>query len=141
MTTTASINSAMLFLFTITNVEVTTPRLIDTVGELSTTFNFDGHELYRSCGVTFRNKGFIFGGEVNKRQILQLDDCGLVNIGSTPFDYDFGACCSTDEVILLCFDVNYLKRCLQASVQTGPWIELAKSSYEHKQVSIATSLG
>ena len=84
-----------------------TPRLIDTVGELSTTFDMKGQDVYKSCGVTFKNKQYIFGGENSeskRRQVLQVKHCGLVKLGSIPFDHRFGACGSNDDAIVLCFN-------------------------------------
>ena len=126
------------------SLESNTPRLIDTEGELLTTFEFDGQEVDRSCGVTYQNKHLIFGGNVNKRQILQVDECGLIKLGSLPFDHRLGACCSTEDVMILCFnynDENDLKKCRQASSPTGSWSELALSSFEHRDTAIAASPG
>merc|ERR1711935_785802 len=101
MTTTTTIKMAMLFLSTKKSSD--TPRLIDTVGELSTSFDLNSQNVYGSCGVIFRNRQFIFGGNLNKRQILQINDCDLVEIGSISFDHSRGACSSNNEVIVLCF--------------------------------------
>ena len=63
-----------------------------------------------SCGVTFQNKQFIFGGMTGDtyRQVLQVDNCRLVSTGSIPFDLYHGACGSTDDarVSILAFLVN-----------------------------------
>ena len=85
----------------------------------------------------------VFGGEKNERQVLQVDDCGLSRIGTTPFDHVFGACASTDVLIMLCFnlDSNDYKRCRQASSPSGPWTQMALSRYDHRATSIATSAG
>ena len=119
------------------------PRLIGTVGEVSTTFDLTGQDVSRSCGVTFQNKQFIFGCGTKVRQILQIDACGLKNIGSTPFDHDVGACGSTDDVLVLCFnkDAKDNKRCRQATSPSGPWTQLALSTYDHHHTSIASSPG
>ena len=121
-----------------------TPRLIDTKGELLTTFEFDGQEVDRSCGVTYQNKHLIFGGKVNKRQILQVDECGLTKLGNLPFDHNQGACGSTEAVVILCFNYdnrNDFKKCRQASSPTGSWSEVARSTFEHRDTPIATSPG
>ena len=99
--------------------------------------------MFKSCGVTFKNKHLIFGGDENKRQVLQVDNCGLTELGLIPFDHSFGACGSTDKVIVLCFDVNSkdAKECRQASSPSGPWTEMAQSSFGHRVTSIATSPG
>ena len=124
--------------------------LIDTTGELSTTFDLNGHKIAGSCGVTFRNEYFIFGGspkaEVqNSRRILQLQDCGLIQINSDlSFDHRSGPCGSTNEVIILCFnndDPDDFKRCRQSSSPSGQWNELTFSTYSHHATAIAPSPG
>ena len=123
------------------SIKSNTPRLIGTKGELSTTFDFNGQEVSGSCGVTYHNTHFIYGGKVNKQQILQLKDCGLINVGLLEFNHHVGACASTNEAIILCFDNNTKKRCRQASTLNGPWRDMTLSTYEHQQTSIATSPG
>ena len=116
-------------------------RLIGTAGEVSTSFDTNGQEVYRSCGVTFQDKHYIFGGETKKDQILQINDCDLISIGNTPFNHNFGACGSSNEVIILCFEAYDAKLCRQAPSPSGPWTEMAKSAYIHSGISIATSPG
>ena len=126
-----------------------TPRLIDSTGELSTTFDLDGQEVYMSCGVTFQNKQYIFGGDKNKRQVLQIDDCGLNKLGLIPFDHRSGACGSTSGVIVLCFHTDSdrdfsngaYKSCRQSSSPSDSWTQMAPSTYAHRDTSIATSPG
>ena len=162
-TTVATINMAMLFLstyipgnwfnfefwykgFSLKNhnknqTESNPPRLIETAGELSTSFKTSGQEVYDSCGVTFQNKQYIFGGNTNKRQVLQIEDCGLIRIGTTEFDHVRGACGSTNTMIVLCFNSFDAKRCRQASSPTGRWTQMQLSTYHHRFTSIAISQG
>ena len=111
---------------------------------MPTNFDLSNQKVENSCGVTFQNKHFIFGGrKSNARQILQLDDCRLINIGSLAFDHD-GACGSTNGVMVLCFnnaENGDGKRCRQASSPTEQWSEVALSMYEHRHTSVATSKG
>ena len=123
-------------------------RLIDTAGELSTIFTRSGQDdMYASCGVTFQNVHFIFGGDNKPRQILQVDECGLIKLGSLDFDHHKGACSSTWEVIVLCFNFDKdgtkvdLRRCRKASSSSGTWTETRSSLYDHREASIATSEG
>ena len=107
-------------------------------------FSFNAEEVDESCAVTHENKYYIFGGRVNTRQVLQLDNCRLTSIGSIDFTHDGGACGSANGVIILCFNtVNSMdyKRCRQAATPNGPWTEMALSTYDHKDTSIATSTG
>ena len=132
------------------STESYTPRLIDTVGELSTTFDFNRHQVYKGCGVEFQNKQYIFGSDKNKRQVLRIDDCGFVKLNELAFDHWAGACGSTDDVIVLCF-AEYegfngsggkdYRHCRQASSPTGPWVEMEPTTFDHRYTSIATSPG
>ena len=97
--------------------------------------------MWRSCGVTHENIFFIYGGFPNERQVLQLIDCGLSSIGTLPFDYAWGACDSSNGLILLCFDINDTKQCRQATTPLGPWSEMTPSTYDHRATQIATSPG
>ena len=140
ISTTKTPTSAMLFL------QKKYYNLIDTEGELETTFGMNGQEVYCSCGVTFRNKQYIFGGQyTNNKQILQVKNCGLYNIGSLDFVHYHAACGSTDEVMVLCFGTGDTeierKRCRQAALPNGPWTEMELPSYAHKITPIAASQG
>ena len=117
--------------------------MIDSAGEVMTTFKFNGQEVYRSCGVVFQNKQYLYGGQKYKKQILQISNCDLISIGSFSFFLEHGACGSTDETIFLCFNSNEAdtKRCRQASSPTGPWTPMALSDYDHQYISIANSSG
>ena len=126
------------------SIESDPPRLIGTVGELSMTFDISAEAVYQSCGVTFRNEHFIFGG-TTPRQVLQVEGCGLVKVGTIPFDLRYGACTATSEVIVLCFDFSVVgdeyKSCQQASSPFGSWTQMVLSMYDHRETSIATSQG
>ena len=93
--------------------------------------------------MTFQNKHYIFGGDTKMRQILQLEDCGLINVGQLNFDHRRGACGSNEGVMVLCFNfvTSDYKRCRQASSPNGPWSELAAPSHEHGLTAIALSPG
>merc|ERR1711892_884394 len=157
-TSTPTSNSLAAMLFINTKYLSHTPHLIDATGELSTSFDTNGQDVFQSCGVTFQNKQLIFGGNTHRRQILQVDSCSLTSVGSIPFDHYRAACGSTAGVIVLCFnydefatgpdglrrrrdgsDANDAKRCRQATSPSGPWTEMALSTYEHKYTSIAAS--
>ena len=118
-----------------------TPRLIGETGELSTTFDLNNKEVESSCGVTHENNFFIYGGEENKRQVLQLNDCSLSNIGSIPFNHELGACDSSNGLIILCFEWYDTKQCRQATQPLGEWSDMALLTYEHRATQIATSPG
>ena len=118
--------------------------MIDENGELSTSFDFNDQEVYRACGVTHENNLFIYGGDYYsdlQRQVLQVIDCGLTSIGTIPFDHEYGACDSANELIVLCFDYNDSKQCRQSSTPLGPSSEMTPSTYDHRHTQIATSPG
>ena len=119
------------------------PQLIDeTSGALTTSFKFNRKEVYESCGVTHENKQYIFGGNKNTRQILQLSDCGMTDIGTLEFDFKQGACGSTpNDMILLCFTKVTVRQCQQASSPLGVWKRQRESTYEHRRTAIAPSEG
>ena len=123
------------------SIESHTPRLISTTGELSTTFDFNGHNVTDSCGVTYQNKQFLYGSAGSPRQILELKDCGLINVGFLEVDHKRGACGSTNGVIILCFANDGHNRCRQGSSINGPWSDMALSTYGHFETTIATSSG
>ena len=115
--------------------------MIGTDGELLTGFDFNDQAVYHSCGVTHENSLFLYGDNLNKRQVLQVIDCGLSSIGILPFDHYVGACDSANGLILLCFDYNDTKQCRQARTPLGPWSEMMPSTYNHRATQIATSPG
>ena len=96
-----------------------------------------------SCEVTYQNKYFIFGGRDYDSQVLQLVGCGLVRIGSITFDHRFGACGSSNDAIMLCFNeaTDDVKHCRQSASPNGPWSEMRPSGHGHRMTQIATSPG
>ena len=85
------------------SIQSKAPRLIDTAGELSTTIDINDQDV-PVCGVTFQDKQFLFGGRDEKvRQILEIDNCRLNNVGSLPFDNKYSTCGSTYGLIIICF--------------------------------------
>ena len=124
-------------------------HLISTVGELSTSIDFNRAEVLFSCAVTHGNKFYIYGAEIHKRQVIQLVDCGLKSIGTLPFDHYYGACGSQAlsysgahvDLILLCFDYTDVKQCRYATEPLGPWNVMTESTWHHQETSIATTPG
>ena len=112
-----------------------------TLGERSNSIALNGHSVYQSCAVTHENNFYIYGGDSDERQVLQVDNCGLTLIGSLSFDHDKGACGSSNGVIVLCFDVSDTKQCRKSTSPLGEWSEMTSSTYEHRWISIALSPG
>ena len=118
-----------------------TPRLIGATGELSTSFDFNYQEVYESCGVMHENNYFVYGGSQNRRQVLQLVNCGLTSIDSLLFDLYASACDASNGLIVLCFDFNDNKQCRRATSPLGPWDMMTPSTFSHARTSIAISPG
>ena len=73
------------------------PLLIDSVGKYDVKFSMqENTEAYWSCSLKWRNKMIVFGGDSQKRQISEIDNCALKRIGDLSFDHDSGAC-TTDS--------------------------------------------
>ena len=140
-TPTNSPTSAMLFLQKEFYQNQPTNHLIDTENELSTYFDMNGQEVYGSCGVTFKNNYYIFGGQYTSMRILQVSACYLINIGSLGFYSSLGASGSNEDVMVLCFGSGDMKSCRKASSPNGTWTEMALSTYEHRFTAIAASPG
>ena len=145
----------MRYLSTHNNIKVTRQRnnrtkLISAMGELSIAFESNVHEVDKSCGVTHENNFFIYGGVVNRKQVLQLINCGLTFIGALPFNHFMGACDSSNGRIVLCFDRgepykveedSNSRQCRRATSPLGPWSEMPLSAVDHDNVPIVASPG
>ena len=97
--------------------------------------------MYLSCGVTHENNFFIYGGESNKRQVLQLVDCALTLLGTIPFNHEHGTCGSSNGLIVLCFADYDAKQCRKSLKPLGEWSEMTPSTFDHGSTQIATSPG
>ena len=104
-------------------------------------FDLNYQEVKSSCGVTHENNFFIYGGESNKRQVLQLVDCALTLFGTIPFDHGFGPCGSSNGLIVLCFADYDAKQCRKSLKPLGEWSEMTPSTFDHGSTQIATSPG
>ena len=67
----------------------------------------NGTDIFTSCAVMFRNKIYVYGGQKPRpREISMVDDCSLESYGELSFDFYTGACTSTEELVILCFDYD-----------------------------------
>merc|ERR1711970_25274 len=135
--TTSTMNANVLYLNTYLRSHV--PKLINLDGDLPTTFRFNGAYVTHSCSVTLENNHYIFGGQHNMRQILQVDNCGLTNIGSLPFDFYYGACDKANNGFVLCFASTQPNTCRKSLSPTGPWTEMAPTKHGYAYNAIAGS--
>ena len=120
--------------------------MIGADGEQPTSFSFNGHEVYASCGVTHENNYFIYGDDDLMRQVLKLDNCGLTKLEPLPFNHHRGACGSSNGTIFLFFSsetwgpTDY-KQCRRATSPLGPWTFMEPSNYDHRYTALAASQG
>ena len=100
-------------------------------------------EAYYSCGVTFENHFFIYGGYKLKTQISRVEGCALKRVGSLPFDHDTGACAIGNGEVYLCFSWDYrdVKKCRKSSNPERNFKEITQSNHEHRWTRIASSEG
>ena len=97
-------------------------------------------EAHQSCGLTWENNMYIFGGKFNKRQISRLNRYKLQSIGRLPFDFKNGACTNmADQKFFLCFDYNDDRRCHWSTEPLGSFNDVPLASYNHKQIRISSS--
>ena len=90
-----------------------TPRLFTKYNELTTSFDQNGQQFSGSCGATYQNNFYVFGGDPNANQILRVENCQLKSIGTLPFDFINGACGTDGPSIILCFSANEYQLCRQ----------------------------
>ena len=142
-TTTASANADVLILntYNINNVPVVTNAA--GLDDRNICFEFgDDTEVLYSCGLTFRNNYFVFGGGSFETQISQIIDCQLKRIGTLAFDHRQGGCANVrNNLIYLCFNDNSSdrKKCRVANSPTDQFEQIADSTYEHRLIRIAAS--
>ena len=130
-----------------------TPRLFTKYNELTTSFDQNGQQFSGSCGATYQNNFYIFGGDLNANQILRVENCQLKSIGTLPFDFINGACGTDGPSIILCFSANEYQLCRQllsgtqtldqdpGSIlsSTSAWSNLQLSNYGHGWTKIGVS--
>ena len=96
----------------------TDPIMMTSDGEtlLDTSFEMTEYvEAHGSCMTSLNGIMYMFGGVQQKRQLSRLEGCEFDRIGSTQFDFSYGACGTFvengKEFALLCFDHNHPYLC------------------------------
>ena len=124
------------------------PRILDASGFDDQSFYFNyglDTDAYNSCGLTFRNQFYMYGGRTDReteRQISQIMSCELKRIRDLPFDFVLGACTSVaNQKLILCFDENDSKQCYQATSPTGEFESIPQSNDYHLRTSVGASDG
>ena len=126
-----------------THESINKPIMTDLSGKeiKCTAFTIDNNvEVRHSCAVTFKGRFIVYGGYTLKRQIAEVTNKSLKNVGNLPFDFVLGGCTSTTNEILLCFHHDGdLKTCYQTTNPTGQFNEITKSSHVHRRIKFASS--
>ena len=94
-----------------------------------------------SCSTTFNNRMFVFGGAVNKRQISEVAGCGLKHIGQLSFEFHRGVCAELQNFLILCFDVDNIRKCRKTLNVVGNFHEINNSTHPHKYIYMGASEG
>ena len=120
------------------------PMLIDVNGQGGDLANFEygESEVYKSCSIVFNGRAYVFGGwrqNQKQRQVCVIDECRLTRIASLDFDFELGACASTDMAIYLCFDyyTSETRTCRSGEIPTGPFSLTSNSSFDHSIIQMA----
>ena len=134
-------SSDILVLSTFNSLNV--PIITNGWGKDDRDFSFSldtGTEVYSSCGLTWQNRHFIFGGANQMTQISMVDDCTLKLVGQLEFIYRYGACASVDDrLIYLCFtnDSGSFRKCRYSTSPLGEFQQISDSNHDHFMTRIA----
>ena len=121
------------------------PIVTNAFGRQDTNFFFmmgENTEVRYSCGLTWRNQHFVFGGSVHKTQVSKINNCKLESVGQLTFYHSFGACANVaDNQIYLCFNdtPGDYKKCRMSSSPTGTFEDALDSISEHRRIRISAS--
>ena len=96
-------------------------------------------EVDASCGLTFRNNFYIYGGRDKKRQISQIIGQELTVIGNLTSDFYFGACTTMADQIFLCFAVEEPRKCIMASDALITDFTEMVSNHPHSRTRVSSS--
>ena len=142
-TTVASPKTEVLVLSTMNKENV--PIITNVSGREDRNFYFmmdENTQVRYSCGLTWRNQHFIFGGDSQKKQISKIKNCKLELVGQLDFNHYDGGCANVgDNRIYLCFndDSADYQKCRMSTSPTSRFEEITTSINEHKQSRIAAS--
>lgn len=98
-------------------------------------------EVENSCSLTWQGRMLVFGGYENRRQISEVQGCGLNRLQhNLPFDLYSASCTAYDSsnVMLFCFDSNNKKQC-HTSSNLYDFNNTDDSFYTHEYITIAAS--
>ena len=114
--------------------------------------------VIRSCSLTYKGLLYIYGGLVNRRQILKLDYCDntnpehwgntdLMSVGQLQFDFIDGTCATNGVAVVICFGSIGSRTCYRSGTPAPTsdwwtWFEpVGKSHHNHRSSLITSSQG
>ena len=113
--------------------------------------------IAKSCSLIHKGLLYIYGGLVDKRQVLKLDWCKdhntsrekwghtkLMKVGQLQFDFTGGTCATNGAVFVLCFGSIGSRTCYRSdspvsSLDWWTWFEPMVKSHHNHQLSLITS--
>ena len=117
------------------------PLLVNYDGGNNTNMEFfirQDTDIYLSCSARLNGEYYVFGGNQRTpytsftKQISKINDCRLKRVGDLPFDFEYGACgtyeVSSEERVMLCFDMNEQRKCRRYSKFLSDWEILSQNS-------------
>ena len=114
----------------------------------------------KSCSLIYQGRLYVYGGLVDKRQILELNWCQdyrtgsevwgytkLIKVGQLQFDFEDGTCATNGVVVVLCFGSIGSRTCYRSDTPRPTsdwwtWFEpMVKSHHNHQSSLITSSQG
>ena len=116
--------------------------------------------IMKSCSLIYQGRLYVYGGLVDKRQILGLNWCDdyrtgselwghtkLIKVGQLQFDFEDGTCATNNVVVVLCFGSIGNRTCYRSDspISTSEWWTwfepMVKSHHNHQSSLITSSQG
>merc|ERR1719285_447850 len=97
-------------------------------------------EVRSSCSINWQGEMYLYGGNIEKRQVSLVEQCQLKRVSTLSFDLSSGACTNiNNEEVVLCFGDNMSnsKKCWKSSNPEGPFSSIADSLESHRYTRIA----
>ena len=141
-------------LIDLTNIIISDNEIISDSKSMSDDLQFTSSwrtSVRFSCGLTFQNNHYVFGGEESwLRQLSKVKGKRLVRIENLKFDFSGVSCANVDNrLVYLCFHVDKSglqktengKQCRFATSPEGTFSMIDQSSERHAASPIAASSG
>ena len=113
--------------------------------------------ITKSCSLVHEGLLYVYGGLIDKRQILKLDWCKnydtnpkqwgntkFIKVGQLQFDFTDGTCATNGAVVVLCFGSIGSRTCYRSdtpvsSTDWWTWFEPIVNSHQNHRLSLITS--